>query len=142
MKKFKFYYQNKLTKDVQHYTSTLDELAHCHNLTINKDWKQIATCEFIGLKDKNGEEVYEGDVIEGYVNEYNLHGPITINNMKLWRFICFWDKKRYSFMLKILLPKSMKHRTGNIKNSFSDYITVIGNIYEDKDLLNEEKYEI
>jgi hypothetical protein len=68
--------------------------------------------EFSGLKDKNGKEIYEGDIL-GFEVEKNFR------NVTVHHFVVTWDFEN----------------AGWIQFSPKDKIVVIGNIYEHPELL-------
>jgi uncharacterized phage protein (TIGR01671 family) len=86
-------------------------------LMMNKDSYEIVMCT--DLKDKNGKEIYEGDIVE--VTESS---PI-VRGVVVFKYGCFWVQKDDSdpyFLVDLV-----------------DFIKVIGNIYEHKHLLEESK---
>ena len=73
--------------------------------------------QFTGLHDKNGKEIYEGDIVEGRVGDeegYDVRGTIT-----------YCDEGHY--FIKEKDDETMLH--------IVDILEVIGNIYENADLL-------
>lgn len=79
--------------------------------------------QYTGLKDKNGKEIYEGDVVESVtlINGYICNGIVIFENGK--------------FLVDI---KQAPFSRDGFKSEFDERIrkyTVIGNIYENPELL-------
>ena len=81
--------------------------------------KDIELMQFTGLKDKNGKEIYEGDIIR------------VIGDPE--RYEIFWNERFATFELKYT-----GNSLGYTINSY-EKVEVIGNIYENPELLNEQK---
>lgn len=93
-----------------------------------KDPKMIVM-QYTGLKDKNGKEIYEGDIVERFWegrHDLNIESIYHIGEVvfKDARFCLFYDNKH---TVSNLQPED-KRRT----------YTVIGNIYENPELLKND----
>lgn len=94
--------------------------------TIFADYYNIKLLQYTGLKDKNNKEVYEGDIVylfdEKCIISWHL-GRWILNKV---------NKSDYDALLSRYLAK---RKNGQY---YSDDIEIIGNIYENKELLENE----
>ena len=111
MKEIKFRqwdYRNK----IWHYFDFKDG---CVQGVINASLSLYPIYQFTGLHDKNGQEIYEGDMLK--CGNYIL--------------VCEWDNERAEFRFRI----SNKLATG-FHSTYIKQTEVIGNIHENPELLN------
>jgi len=84
----------------------------------------VKLMQYTGLKDKNGKEIYEGDIlIPGWTKDEV--------------FIVVYDEKHARFSEK--RSKNNLLRDGSLLTSKYNPREIIGNIYENPELLKEEK---
>jgi len=80
--------------------------------------------QFTGLKDKNGKDVFEGDVVEQSDDRYvveSCSGGYQLIVYQQTKCKCYW------------------YKTGSLFNSHAlseNFCEIIGNIFENKNLLN------
>lgn len=89
----------------------------------------IDLMQFTGLKDKNGKEIYEGDIVRGYAYGPSSQGSPKIEEIGIVEWREKWDDEWQTVyggwgFGKVEYP-----------NSDKDGIEVIGNIYSNPELL-------
>jgi YopX protein. len=91
----------------------------CDGLYANNKVGTDTIGQFTGLLDKNGEEIYEGDILE----VGGMYAKVV------------WNKEKASFEYEYLHPTQ-------IANTFYEfnmpYLTIVGNIHDNKELIKGE----
>lgn len=94
----------------------------------NYDFDEIVLMQSTGLKDKNGKEIFEGDILK------------VANNDSSWFEVVKYDHNKAMFISKEVNLKYEVPETP-LYDLFSPYLfkaEVIGNIWENRDLLGVE----
>jgi uncharacterized phage protein (TIGR01671 family) len=107
------------------YVQGLDEKDYASMSPFNTKYENNPLMQFTGLKDKNGKEIYEGDVITSS-EKIILHGESPENMIVAWndKFASFCLTKK-GWLFDHYFHEAIEPR----------YCVVIGNIYENSELL-------
>lgn len=104
---------------INDYGKTIDEQSHIDD----KGHGVAKLLQYTGLKDKNGKEIYEGDIIDGKFTDIGVDTGLVVF-------------KGYGFKLEI--PSVGDDDLVDLERN-CESIEVIGNIYENPELLEESK---
>lgn len=86
----------------------------------NKRYKDFNLMQYTGLKDKNGKEIYEGDIVKLRAN----HGIGVIKYSDEWG----------AFVVEYIKPRSLAVLG---MHYYKEDIEILGNIYENPELMEE-----
>jgi uncharacterized phage protein (TIGR01671 family) len=102
-----------------------------------EDKSKVKDCQFTGLQDNNGKDIYEGDVVkslwqhDGYTNyDYTVEGVVEWEGCRSRYCIHYYNKDNEGWY-----PLYGFER----EEFFPEEIEVIGNIYEHPHLLNTDE---
>ena len=112
----------KFYDGVGHHIDTLDDgsLVYCHNGNWQMEKKYYEIMQYTGLKDKNGKEIYEGDICK-FTNPNQTEIGVVIWDSETLGY--GYDNKAYGILGLWLY------------NEPNGTIEVIGNIYKDLELI-------
>jgi len=123
LREIKFRFWDKKNKRMIYYTLE-DMLSETDGgqTAINGNWDDVVylykldNMEYTGLKDKNGKEIYEGDIVKWTIFSDEYIGQVLYSGMA---FTFFHPQKGHLYDINMATLK------------------VIGNIYENSELLKE-----
>ena len=89
--------------------------------------ERLELMQYTGLKDKNGKEICEGDIVRGSKDKVN-----QVIGFEMGSFFIKWKFKAEGKLLGKILKSEMKYSE---LWRWYDKVEVIGNIYENKELI-------
>lgn len=117
-KKSMFYSDKDFNNDLSEFFSEIQDYRNPLS-DISSTIQQLT-----GLTDKNGKEIYEGDIVK-----FCHWDDCNINKERIWKIgKIVWDEYSFRFTLDPKEPMNSLY--------YSKMYEVIGNIYENPDLLN------
>lgn len=144
--KFRFVSNHKDTGKVSSYESTLNEIEDNDSWQGPSPWIRVAVCQFTGLTDKKGTDIYEGDILTVEDNEFEsvvdgqgiTYDCNAIGEVK-------YHEKYGAFYMDVQPHLGGDYVNHQILNTFEtingnvglDGMEVIGNIYENPELIKE-----
>lgn len=102
------------------------DVSYCGEINVDKN----TVGQYTGLKDKNGKEIYEGDII--HINE---------DFFKEFNYLIEWNKEYLRYYLYSIDLEKINKIGGILEahlGSLIDEIEVIGNVYDNQNLLKED----
>lgn len=123
------------------WNKRINQLSGCDDIyfaqePLNEAFKldEFDFMQYTGLKDANGKEIYEGDIVKYVAGEnYENIGVVIwadeINSFNL---------KTYPFMCGFVIHNEKENKTDKFEWDETNYMEVIGNIYENPELLEEK----
>ena len=134
--RFKFRFFDNVSKEMCYpteYNGKAEYLERRYDLADMFRFKDLIPMQCTGLKDKNGKLIFEGDIIK-YID---CEGKETIGYLAIDRFnlLTFANMVNCDFCEEWADVVKAVFFTGN------STIEVIGNIYENKELLKEQKWK-
>ena len=128
--KFKYYMQHEDTGYITSKIFELEELESYDGFQEPHRYFTLKRCQFTGLFDKQGVEIYEGDIIKDSSNRL-----MTVE----------WDRRVGTSRFIFRVINTIGHiKVGRFVNTHEwimpddNDIEVVGNIYENKELLNTD----
>ena len=100
--------------------------AEVYNNLMNQDSFKIM--QYTGLKDKNGVEIYEGDLLQSFYDDGEIHEVIWHEESASFRVATYLDNRHGGSFAELFFMDDIHENCNKI----------IGNIYENTELLEYE----
>lgn len=97
-------------------------------------YNDLVIVEYTGLNDKNGKEIYEGDIVSICEMTSGGDGPIDKILQKFPVALVEWNKTMLAYVYS--LPRKDRPPLSHQMLSLGGHIKIIGNMFENPELLN------
>lgn len=127
MRDIKFRAWDKALKRWTNYSIDDDLLMfydkHAECWETDREGERFILCQYTGLKNINGEEIYEGDIVKAV-------------SFSKWIGVAKYSDENQAFIFDDL-DKKYRGKSTVFMNQFDDGFEILGNIYENPELLEE-----
>ena len=117
--KYDAYSDNLTSIDICKETITITSFYNYEDVYRFED-EEVKLMQYTGVKDKNGKEIYEGDIV--ILNDTEEENRCVV---------------KYKYGSYILVDGDLRENLSNVEDKF---LEVVGNIYENKNLLEENNW--
>lgn len=141
----KFRVWSKHFNQWMNHCGAIDCYGRAVSLYVKKDesqitpmWKQfpdddITIQQFTELKDKNGKEIYEGDIVKTIYSDENLIGEVIFHSET-----CMFRIKTKTSLLPVVTLRVKENQESNLIQVAEE---VVGNIFENPEMIIETAAE-
>ena len=102
------------------------------------DYHKWELMQYVGLKDRNKVEMYEGDIIK-FIPEPDSMRITDFEDPDVDHRIIGWDEEEVEFCYNWINGKKQTSGYTFCKDNLSTIVEIIGNIYSSPELLGEQK---
>ena len=103
-----------------------EKLDHIHLVSgMSLEPNEFELVQYTGLKDKNGVEIYEGDVLS-----------LADCDPSLYKIV--WWEHNFKYGIEYIGSNTTNWQEENLEEFSSELIKVVGNIYENPELLEQK----
>lgn len=111
-------------------------------VTVNEgifEGDEIIVEQYTGLKDKNGEKIFTGDIIEASIDGVWAAGNAVCFGKKKWKLEVIYNDIRFMDVFRVIGSRNASDRIYYLFDKELFELEVIGNIHENPELLGKEE---